>query len=82
MVTLSLPLGSVCPRSRAVAEAAHQRLTSDPNLLAQRISCDYFRGVLQLHGRLPTFYQKQIAQEIVKGLDGVEQIVNNIVVED
>lgn len=76
MVTLSFGDGRSV--SRAVAQAASERLTNNSNLCTQRISCEYMHGVLRLQGRLPTFYQKQVAQEVVKGLDGVEQVVNNI----
>jgi osmotically-inducible protein OsmY len=31
-----------------------------------------------LRGRVRTFYQKQIAQTVVAGVDGVEQIDNEI----
>jgi osmotically-inducible protein OsmY len=34
-----------------------------------------------LRGRLATYYQKQVAQEAVRGLDGVVQIVNDIEVD-
>ena len=76
MVTLSF--GNGRSGSQAIAQAASERLTSNSNLSTQRISCDYMHGVLRLHGRLPTYYQKQVAQEVVKGLDGVDQVVNNI----
>jgi hypothetical protein len=31
----------------------------------KHVSCDYQDGVLVLRGRLPTYYLKQIAQEVV-----------------
>jgi osmotically-inducible protein OsmY len=34
--------------------------------------------VLRLRGRLSTYYQKQLAQEAVKNLEGVAQILNDI----
>ena len=62
----------------AVVQAAKDRLNRNPGTSAEQVSCEYRQGVLSLHGRLPTYYQKQLAQEAVKGLDGVRQVVNEI----
>ena len=43
-----------------------------------RVSCEYDNGVLFLRGRSRSFYEKQIAQESVKGIAGVAQVVNEI----
>ncbi len=42
------------------------------------VSCEFRHGVLLLRGRLPSYYQKQLAQEAVKELEGVLQVINNI----
>ena len=34
--------------------------------------------MLVLRGQVPSYYQKRIAQEIVRQLDGVVQLVNDI----
>ena len=44
------------------------------------LSCEFDRGVLRLRGRLSSFYQKQLAQEAVAGLSGVEEVINEVVV--
>jgi len=44
--------------------------------MVRRVSCEYDGGMLRLHGCLPTFYHKQLAQEAVADLDGVLQVVN------
>ncbi len=44
------------------------------------LACEFDRGVLRLRGRLSSFYQKQLAQQAVIGLFGVEQVVNEVVV--
>lgn len=59
-----------------VTEAAKDRLRKTPYQALRAISCEYDRGVLLLRGQLPTFYQKQLAQEAVVGLAGVVQVVN------
>jgi osmotically-inducible protein OsmY len=68
--------GGFC--SREVEEAAAGRLRRKPFFPASRVSCEYISGVLRLRGRVSSYYQKQIAQEVVKGLEGVRDIVNEI----
>jgi len=45
------------------------------------LSCDCRRGMLFLRGHLPTFCQKQLAQEAVAKLEGVLQVINETVVD-
>lgn len=47
----------------------------------RRVRCYVKRGIARLEGRLGTYYQKQLAQEIVRRVEGVETIDNRIVVE-
>jgi hypothetical protein len=42
------------------------------------ISCSYDHGVLTLHGRLPSFYLKQVLQTMLNNVDGVERIDNQV----
>jgi osmotically-inducible protein OsmY len=44
----------------------------------QRLWCEFENGRLVLHGQVPSFYFKQLAQEAVANLDGVRQVVNEI----
>jgi hypothetical protein len=50
------------PDIQAVAEGA---LRSSPYPSLKKLSCDYRGGVLILRGCLPSYYLKQIAQEVV-----------------
>lgn len=43
-----------------------------------QVRCDYEDGVLTLRGCLPSYYLKQIAQNMVAGIKGVEEIVNEV----
>jgi osmotically-inducible protein OsmY len=63
---------SRCPVTK-VASASLQR---SPYVAVKSVSCHYDRGVLVLRGQLPSFYQKQLAQEAVADLEGVSQVVN------
>jgi osmotically-inducible protein OsmY len=65
------------PRTAIVREA-EKRLRQSSYLALRDVCCLASDGVVVLHGRLPSFYLKQIAQEIVCSLDGVRQVVNRI----
>jgi osmotically-inducible protein OsmY len=67
--------GSQSP-AHEVTEAAKDRLRKTPYWALKALSCEYDRGALFLRGQLPSFYQKQLAQEAVVGLPGVTQVVN------
>jgi len=60
------------------ADLAERCLRSNPFLALKNITCDLFDGVLVLRGCLPTYYLKQIAQEVVADLEGVESVDNQI----
>jgi len=62
----------------SINQLAERRLRSNPNLALRGISCDYLDGVLFLRGCLPTYYLKQLAQQVVVGLEGVERIDNQV----
>ncbi len=70
------------PTSRLldVTDTAKERLRRSPYIPVRSLSCEFDRGVLRLQGRLSSFYYKQLAQETVAGLSGVEQVVNDVVV--
>jgi osmotically-inducible protein OsmY len=62
----------------AVTEQARRRLRNSGHPAVRRVSCQYDDGVLVLHGRLGTFFHKQVAQEAVTGLAGVHRVQNEI----
>lgn len=64
--------------SQDVEKAASDRLRETSFLPRSRVSCEYLAGVLLLRGRLSSYYHKQVAQEVVKGLEGVTHVVNEI----
>ena len=65
-----------CFHAGNVAKDAMNRLQTSSHFALRTVSCDYKQGVLFLRGRVPSFYQKQLAQEAMVGLPGVTQIVN------
>jgi osmotically-inducible protein OsmY len=63
-----------------IADLAERLLRSNPYLALKNVSCDWLDGVLILRGCLPSFYLKQITQEVVASVEGVEHIDNQILV--
>jgi hypothetical protein len=67
--------------SHTIVQAAKARLRTVPYPTIQTLSCECDeQGVLLLRGRLPSFYEKQLAQEAVARLPGVTQVVNETIV--
>lgn len=62
----------------AAATLARFRRSGYPFL--RQIRCDFSEGVLRLWGTVPTFYLKQLAQELASHTPGVEQVRNNVFV--
>jgi osmotically-inducible protein OsmY len=62
----------------AIAAIAEARFRANSHMALRGISCKYEEGVLVLEGRLRFFFQKQLAQEIVAKIEGVEQVVSRI----
>ena len=65
-------------KTQKIAAAAKHLILDRPHLTHQRIWCEFDGEQLFLRGQVPTFYFKQLAQEAVADLDGVQQIVNEI----
>ena len=59
------------------AEALSRLRTSGYRQLGG-VSCEFHEGVLTLRGRASTFYLKQVAQTLVRNLDGVGEINNRL----
>jgi hypothetical protein len=48
------------------------------NFELQQLECELSDDTLTLHGRVSSFYLKQLAQEAVRELPGVHRVVNNL----
>ncbi len=59
-------------------ELAEQALRHNSYLALGNLTCEGQEGVLVLRGYLPSYYYKQMAQEIVAQLPGVGRIDNQI----
>ena len=57
---------------------AEGRLRRSSSCALREVSCEFRDGVLVLRGRLPSFHHKQMAQELVHRIPGVERVDNQI----
>ncbi len=71
------PSGGHCE----IEETAHRRLRESPYTAVRGVFCRFDRGVLVLRGNLPSYHQKQIAQETVAGFGTEARVVNEIEVD-
>lgn len=55
-----------------------QRLRSYNGLGLKRLQCKICSGHLILHGEVRSYYLKQLAQEILRSLNGIHPIVNEL----
>ena len=61
-----------------IAEIAEARLCASSHQALRMVFCKFDDGVLVLQGRLNSFFHKQLAQEIVAKIEGVERVENKI----
>ena len=57
-------------------EQIHSALTSSPYLPSQQVRVEGAEGRVVLKGSVRSFFQKQMAQEAIRRIDGVETIDN------
>ncbi len=63
---------------QGIADAGLARLKQSPYAPVRETWCEFDHGVLILRGDVRSFFHKQIAQQSVAGLSGVERIDNQI----
>ena len=64
-----------------IEEAATECLLNSLYHGVRSVLCECDHGILFLRGRLPSFHQKQVAQEAIARVKGVTQVVNDIEVD-
>ena len=55
--------------------------THHPHLKSERVHITTNKGRVTLKGQVKTFFEKQMAQEAVRGIDGVDQVDNELEVD-
>ncbi len=51
-------------------------IEADPHISRRRVQCETDQGTVRLRGSVQSYFEKQIAQEIIRRVDGVETIEN------
>jgi hypothetical protein len=77
-LTKAEPAGPGRTPRPGLQELAECCLRRNTYLARRSLACEYRDGVFVLRGCLPTCYLRQVAQEVVAGLEGVEAIENRI----
>ena len=63
-----------------LAERVEVAVTSSPYFSGRKLRIETESGRVVLHGTVSTYFQKQMAQEALRRVDGVEKIENRLVV--
>lgn len=64
----------------AVLNEIRRQLLGSPFAAIKHLRCDFHAGVATLRGRVPTFYTRQIAQTLVRNIDGVVELDDRVTV--
>jgi osmotically-inducible protein OsmY len=60
----------------ALLDQVHGALSRSPYLAPREVHIEADCGVVRLQGAVRSFFQKQMAQEVIRRVDGVERIEN------
>ena len=55
---------------------ASEAVRKAPHLIGHRLRCEAHDGQVTLHGVVSSYFQKQMAQETIRRVDGVTEINN------
>ena len=61
-----------------IRRMAEERLRDSGYLALREVACIAHDDEVHLHGRLPSYFLKQLAQEIAAGVAGVRRVINRI----
>ncbi|REJ67146.1 MAG: BON domain-containing protein [Planctomycetota bacterium] len=64
-----------------LADRVAMALAGNPYLRARSVDFETEDGHVKLHGKVHTYFQKQMAQELLRGVRGVKSIENQIDVQ-
>ena len=57
-------------------------IRKNPFVLHRRVFLESTQGKVILRGRVDSYYQKQMVQEVLRGMDGIAEISNELEVEE
>ncbi|MGD8399214.1 MAG: BON domain-containing protein [Anaerolineae bacterium] len=64
-----------------VTQLVLQALAQDPRTRDLSIDASYDRGTLTLRGRVPKWHDRDVVEDVVHGLPGIELLINDLDVE-
>lgn len=53
-------------------------IANNPHLIRRRLKVETENGRVVLKGSVRSYYQKQMAQEMLRGVDGIDKIENQL----
>ena len=57
-------------------------IRKNPFVLHRQVFLESAQGKIILRGRVDSYYQKQMVQEVLRGMDGIAEISNQLEVDD
>ena len=67
---------STTTRPHSLFERIHEALSTSPHVPAKELQFEAVEGHVVLKGSVRSFFQKQMAQEVIRRVDGVQRIEN------
>jgi osmotically-inducible protein OsmY len=67
---------AVAATPSALLDQVHGALRNSPYFSSRHVRIEAEEGVVRLEGAVRSFFHKQMAQEAIRRLDGVERVVN------
>ena len=66
---------------RHLCDRVDQAIATSPHLMRHKLGLETDSGVVVLTGTVDTYFQKQMAQETVRRVDGVQLVDNRLEVQ-
>ena len=79
--TTANPLTAEQQNSVAFVQRLDSAIKGNPHLSGHQVFCYEEGGTVILQGRVRSYFQKQMAQESLRNLEGVQRIVNDLQVD-
>jgi osmotically-inducible protein OsmY len=72
------PTMSTVAFSRPLFDRIHEALTTNPHVPIRQVHIEAANGNVVLKGHVRSFFEKQMAQEAIRRIDGVQKIDNRL----
>lgn len=72
---------TIAPARPALLDQVNGLLSRSPYVAARDLRVEEAEGVVRLEGAVRSFFHKQMAQELIRRVDGVERIENRLQVQ-